>query len=136
MASHLTLKTKEEFQRFVEGVEQRQGYHRPFAFALGVETLWQSELGDEAKVLDTRFVAINVGENYGTWAVLVDVVDEMSATVELDDRELRYAESASTPSSARTATATSTRCGSSVRSSTGIPSSSRARSEPACRCSW
>src|SRR5665213_3631752 len=84
MTTHLALKTKEDFQNFVAEVELRPGYFRPFAFALGVSTCWQRDLGDELKVLDTRFVSINVGENYGTWAVLVDATQEMSATVELD----------------------------------------------------
>lgn len=88
MTSHHALKTKEEFQDFVAEVELRPGYFRPFAFALGVSTCWQRELGDELKVLDTRFVSINVGQNYGTWAVLVDATQEMAATVELDSMQV------------------------------------------------
>lgn len=87
MTTHLALKTKEEFQNFVAEVESRPGYFRPFAFALGVATCWQRELGDELKVLDTRFIAINVGQNYGTWAVLFDAIPELSATVELDNMQ-------------------------------------------------
>ncbi len=87
MASHLVLKTKEEFQQFVAEVERRPGYSRPFAFALGIATCWQREAGDEPKVLDTRFVAINVGENFGTWAVLYDAIATMSETVKIDSEE-------------------------------------------------
>ncbi len=87
MASHLVLKTKEEFQQFVAEVERRPGYSRPFAFAFGIATCWQREAGDEPKVLDTRFIAINVGENFGTWAVLYDAIEAMSETVFLDTAE-------------------------------------------------
>lgn len=84
MAPHLVLKTKEEFRQFVEEVERRPGYARPYAFALGISTCWQRGIGDERKVLDTRFVAINVEENYGTWAVLYDAIETMSETVNLE----------------------------------------------------
>lgn len=86
MAPHLTLKTKEEFQQFVAEVEKRPGYARPYAFAFGISTCWQREASDDRKVLDTRFITINVGENYGTWAVLSDAIESMSSTVELTDQ--------------------------------------------------
>lgn len=88
MATHSTIKTKEEFSQFVAEVEARPDYARPFAFALGVATCWQRDGDSERKYLDTRFVAINVGENYGTWAVLVDAVGAVGATVELNDHEV------------------------------------------------
>jgi 2,3,4,5-tetrahydropyridine-2-carboxylate N-succinyltransferase len=88
MASHHTLKSKDEFAQFVTEVEGRVGYTKPYAFALGVATCWQRELGDEHKVLDTRFIAINVESNYGTWAVLFDAIEDLTRTVELTDHQI------------------------------------------------
>ena len=87
MPTHLTLKNKEEFAEFVAEVESRPGYTKPYAFALGVATCWQRAVGESCKVLDTRFIAINVGQNYGTWAVLVDAIDELSSSVDLTEAE-------------------------------------------------
>ncbi len=85
MAQHHILKSKEDFSTFVSEVESRPGYARPYAYALGVATCWQSEIGGEHKVLDTRFLAINVEANYGTWAVLDDAIENLTGTVELLD---------------------------------------------------
>lgn len=83
MALHHVLKTREEFQRFVESVEARAGYTRPFAYGLGVATCWLSEPEGEAKVLDTRFLSINVGANFGTWAVLFDALGDVESSAVL-----------------------------------------------------
>lgn len=86
MAAHKILKTKEEFQEFVAQVEERPGYARPYGYAFGIATCWQRGGSEALKVLDTRFLSINVGRNYGTWAVMFDAIGNTGSTVELTDR--------------------------------------------------
>ena len=63
------------FQSLVREIEGRSGYVRPAAFAVGYATIAPS-----GKVLDTAFPVVNLAENYGSAAVVADVVGHLSGT--------------------------------------------------------
>lgn len=67
-----SVPARQGFGLLVEEVEARPGYRRPLAFGLGVATTV------EDKVLDVRFLTINVRENFGTAAVLARHLGELS----------------------------------------------------------
>jgi 2,3,4,5-tetrahydropyridine-2,6-dicarboxylate N-succinyltransferase len=67
--------TVEEFSAHVAAVEARDGYVRPAAFAVGIATIAPS-----GKVLDTSYPVVNCGENFGSAAVLADLVGHTSGT--------------------------------------------------------
>jgi 2,3,4,5-tetrahydropyridine-2,6-dicarboxylate N-succinyltransferase len=73
----VTVKTAtvEEFSAHVAAVEARDGYVRPAAFAIGMATIAPS-----GKVLDTAYPVVNCGENFGSAAVLADLVGHTSGT--------------------------------------------------------
>jgi 2,3,4,5-tetrahydropyridine-2,6-dicarboxylate N-succinyltransferase len=76
----------EQFTKFVQEVEARPGYQRPAAFAIGIATYAITDLNRSAevvpgaKVLDTWYPAPNLGENYGTAAVLADLTHHTSGS--------------------------------------------------------
>lgn len=57
------ITTKDDFKKYVEIVENKKGYTRPDAFALGLVRR------DGETVLDVRFPTVNYQENYGSAAV-------------------------------------------------------------------
>jgi 2,3,4,5-tetrahydropyridine-2-carboxylate N-succinyltransferase len=70
--------TPDDFRAAVAAIEARPGYRRPAAFAIGLATC--SGLpgqGDNpasgARILDTWYPVVNLGENHGAAAVLADV---------------------------------------------------------------
>jgi 2,3,4,5-tetrahydropyridine-2,6-dicarboxylate N-succinyltransferase len=73
----VTVKTAtvEEFSAHVAAVEARDGYVRPAAFAIGMATIAPS-----GKVLDTAYPVVNCGQNFGSAAVLADLVGHTSGT--------------------------------------------------------
>ncbi len=70
-----TIATIEDFSAHVAAIEARAGYVRPAAFALGVATV-----SPTGKLLDTAFPVVNLGENFGTAAVLADLASYLSGT--------------------------------------------------------
>jgi 2,3,4,5-tetrahydropyridine-2,6-dicarboxylate N-succinyltransferase len=81
----VSLSTVDEFSAHVAAVESAAGYVRPAAFAVGVATLSPS-----GKVLDTAYPVVNFGENFGSAAVLANVVGHSAgtATYRLSDAQL------------------------------------------------
>src|SRR4051794_29792623 len=77
---YMRAESVEEFTKLVSDIESAEGYRRPAAYGLGLATfaiadLDQPELiGEQAAVLDTWFPAPNCDENFGTAAVLAQVV--------------------------------------------------------------
>lgn len=70
-----TIQSAEEFKNFIDAVQARHGYANPFAFAVGIATVAPS-----GRVLDTLYPVVNCGENFGSAAVLADVVGHLSGT--------------------------------------------------------
>jgi 2,3,4,5-tetrahydropyridine-2,6-dicarboxylate N-succinyltransferase len=70
-----TIATAQDFKNHIDAVQARPGYANPFAFAVGIATVAPS-----GKVLDTSYPIINCEENYGSAAVLADVVGHTSGT--------------------------------------------------------
>lgn len=64
-----SIRTLEDFQQHVKSLEERPGYTRPRAFALGIR---RSKRG---KTLDVLYPHINYEANYGTAAILSDIAD-------------------------------------------------------------
>ena len=60
------------FQQLVASIEGRSGYTRPAAFAIGIATF--SGVAATARILDTWYPTLNLGENAGTAALLADLV--------------------------------------------------------------
>jgi 2,3,4,5-tetrahydropyridine-2-carboxylate N-succinyltransferase len=66
----------DDFKALVTRIEGQPGYRRPEAFALGIASFGITDLersatiGSPAKILDTWFPVANLGENFGTAAVL------------------------------------------------------------------
>ncbi len=79
------IRTTEDFQKHVQEIEGRAGYARPAAFAVGVasygirELARGGEVDEGAKLLDTWYPVVNLGENFGSAAVLAAVVGHNSA---------------------------------------------------------
>lgn len=69
------LATVADFSSHVAAIEAQPGYVRPAAFALGVATVSPS-----GKLLDTAFPVVNRDENFGTAAVLAQLVGYRSGT--------------------------------------------------------
>lgn len=66
-----TVQTEDDFKQLVANIEARPGYARPVALGFGVATT----SGDT--IVDTRFLAVSFRENYGSAAVLTDVLGEL-----------------------------------------------------------
>ena len=69
------IQSAEEFKNFIDAVQARPGYANPFAFAVGIATVAPS-----GRVLDTMYPVVNCGENFGSAAVLADVVGHVNGT--------------------------------------------------------
>ena len=64
----------EAFTALVQSVESQPGYQRPAAFAVGLAHLGIPHDGANGqKILDTWYPVVNVGENFGSAAVLAQV---------------------------------------------------------------
>jgi 2,3,4,5-tetrahydropyridine-2,6-dicarboxylate N-succinyltransferase len=76
----MKIESVEQFAKLVSDIESRPGYRRPQAFGVGLATFQITNLEEPstiaagAAVLDTWFPAPNREENFGTAAVLADVV--------------------------------------------------------------
>jgi 2,3,4,5-tetrahydropyridine-2-carboxylate N-succinyltransferase len=76
----MKIESVEQFAKLVSEIEARPGYKRPQAFGVGLATFQitaldePSTISTAAAVLDTWFPAPNREENFGTAAVLADVV--------------------------------------------------------------
>ena len=62
------METVVDFKEYVASVEARAEYVRPLAFALGVRRC------KNGKTLDVSYPVVNFSENFGTAAVLIDVL--------------------------------------------------------------
>ncbi len=101
----MSVGSVEDFTKLVSDIEAREGYRRPQAFGVGLATFAISDLmtpsgvQDGAAVLDTWFPAPNCDENFGTAAVLADVVGHRSGSksYRLDEAQLERALSAFAP---------------------------------------
>lgn len=88
-----------DFQKLVDEVEGQDGYVRPAAFAIGLATLAIDDLDDPSTVtascaaLDTWYPAPNLGENFGTAAVLAKLVGHRagSASYRIDADQISEA---------------------------------------------
>jgi 2,3,4,5-tetrahydropyridine-2-carboxylate N-succinyltransferase len=69
----------ESFQHLVNTIESRSGYQRPAAFALGLAGIGRRE-SNAAKILDTYFPVPNLSENFGTAAILSDLVGHLGGS--------------------------------------------------------
>src|ERR1700754_327706 len=76
----MKIESVEQFAKLVSEIEGRAGYVRPQAFGVGLATFGIGSLDEPAvvaegaAVLDTWFPAPNREENYGSAAILADVV--------------------------------------------------------------
>ncbi len=64
-----------EFKQHIDTVQARDGYANAFAFGVGTAVMAPS-----GKILDTSYPVVNREENYGSAAVLADVVGHLSGT--------------------------------------------------------
>ena len=71
----MPITTVEAFTAHTAAIEARPGYARPAAFAVGIATVAPS-----GKVLDTAYGVVNLGENFGSAAVLADVAGHTAGT--------------------------------------------------------
>lgn len=76
--------TIDEFREVVARAQNRASWSPPQAFALGLAHV--SERRGEAKVLDTRYPVVNLGENLGFAALMADLVDAdgSARSIEID----------------------------------------------------
>jgi len=95
----MSVESVADFQKLVDEVEGQDGYERPAAFALGLSTFAIADLDDPSSIgpaapaLDTWYPAPNLGENFGTAAVLARLVGHRSgsASYRLDLEQLQEA---------------------------------------------
>jgi 2,3,4,5-tetrahydropyridine-2-carboxylate N-succinyltransferase len=82
----MQVKDKAEFEKLVQDIEAQAGYTRPAAYGIGLATfalgptLEPGRIVDGAAVLDTWFPAPNLGENFGTAALLARIVGHTSGS--------------------------------------------------------
>ncbi len=62
------METVVDFKEYVASVEARPGYKKPLAFGLGIRRT------KNGKTLDVSYPVVNFNENFGTAAVLIDVL--------------------------------------------------------------
>ncbi len=69
------ITTADDFSAAVKGFEQRPGYQKPAAFAVGIATFGIDPSGalDNGKVLDTYYPVVSLNENYGSAALLAKI---------------------------------------------------------------
>jgi 2,3,4,5-tetrahydropyridine-2,6-dicarboxylate N-succinyltransferase len=79
------ISTVDEFKSHVADIEAREGYAKPAAYGVGVATI-----SPTGKVLDTAYPVVNCHENYGTAAILADVIGHSggTATYDLNEEQL------------------------------------------------
>ncbi|MFZ2252778.1 MAG: tetrahydrodipicolinate N-succinyltransferase N-terminal domain-containing protein [Minisyncoccia bacterium] len=75
MTPNHEIKTSVDFSNFVEEVEGRDGYRRPFAFGVGIANT--SAAGD---IIDTLFPFPNREDNFGSAAVFAHTVGHLAGT--------------------------------------------------------
>jgi 2,3,4,5-tetrahydropyridine-2-carboxylate N-succinyltransferase len=75
----------EEFRDNVVMIEAKDGYKRPYAWGIGV-----SDISSDGTTLATRFFEPNMGEHYGSAAIIANAVEHLSGTRSylLDDDQL------------------------------------------------
>jgi 2,3,4,5-tetrahydropyridine-2-carboxylate N-succinyltransferase len=101
----MRIESVEQFAKFVSEIEARSGYTRPQAFGVGLATFQigsleeHTTIGDDATVLDTWYPAPNREENFGTAAVLANLVGHRSGSgsYRLDVADLERALAAFAP---------------------------------------
>ena len=67
------LKNKDEFKKYTEEAQNKNGYKQPIAFGIARVQMSQN---DKNKPLQAIYSAVNFKENYGSAAVLLDVLSE------------------------------------------------------------
>ena len=67
------LKNKDEFKKYTEEAQNKNGYKQPIAFGIARVQMSQN---DKNKPLQAIYSAVNFKENYGSAAVLLDVLGE------------------------------------------------------------
>ena len=67
------LKNKDEFKKYTEEAQNKNGYKKPIAFGIARVQMSQN---DKNKPLQAIYSAVNFKENYGSAAVLLDVLSE------------------------------------------------------------
>ncbi len=72
------IQTVDDFNKYVAGIEAREGYRRPRAFGLGF--VRYKQVGDQQVILDVSFPTVNVGGNYGTAAVMAEAAGAAQGT--------------------------------------------------------
>jgi 2,3,4,5-tetrahydropyridine-2,6-dicarboxylate N-succinyltransferase len=77
--------TIDAFHALVQGIESKPGYARPAAFAVGLASFSAADPhrpagGAGARILDTWFPVVNVGENYGAAAVLAEAAGHLAGS--------------------------------------------------------
>ncbi|MTA64121.1 MAG: hypothetical protein F2518_07230, partial [Actinobacteria bacterium] len=87
MSTDLRPTTPEEFASLATRLRSRDAYVEPAAFGIGLASISDAD----QSVLDTWFGAFSLNENFGSAAILADVVghDAGSATYELTEDLLR-----------------------------------------------
>ncbi|MBA3684439.1 MAG: tetrahydrodipicolinate N-succinyltransferase N-terminal domain-containing protein [Planctomycetes bacterium] len=86
----MPITTVDQFNATVKEIEGGQGYARPAAYAVGLATFAPADPGKPleagTKALDTWYPVVNLGENFGTAAVLAKICGHRagSASYRLD----------------------------------------------------
>jgi 2,3,4,5-tetrahydropyridine-2-carboxylate N-succinyltransferase len=75
------IATADDFYAAVKDFEQRPGYKKPAAFAVGIATFGVDAAGkDNGKVLDTYYPVVSLNENYGSAALLAKITGHTSGS--------------------------------------------------------
>ena len=78
------IKTKEEFAKFVEKFQSRDGYKNPLGF--GIAAVDRGQLNDE-KILQATYPVVNWNENFGSAAVFLAALEECGEAVDFTKSE-------------------------------------------------
>ena len=78
------IKNTEEFKALIKSTEAIEGYRKPIGF--GIARVDRGQLNSD-KILQANFPVINWGENFGSAAVFVAVLNESGIKVDFSGSE-------------------------------------------------
>ena len=78
------IKTKEDFTKFVEKFQNREGYKNPLGF--GIAAVDRGQLNED-KILQATYPVVNWNENFGSAAVFLAALEECGEAVDFSGSE-------------------------------------------------
>ena len=78
------IKSKEEFQKFIEDIQNQPNYKKPLAFGIARVDRGQKNAN---KILQANFAVVNWNENFASAAVFIKALEESGIKIDFSDSE-------------------------------------------------